>query len=687
MERREQLQTEQVQPDGILAKVIAPFAEAADVRNLVRTQHGLRAITGPTPFVPHEGSEVYDTNHGTPGGVGYFRDKYGRPHVLAHFGDAIKAWDPPTKTYVTLIGSGGVITDTVSQGDANQPPTAFIAAGNGIVIVPWLGRAYYYDGEVVAPLGYDRAPGAPSLSGPEKTVSSGYGAWDRGYNKYSTNIGDKPIWGTCQLGVPRVDPGSDYVVVPPSAWQAAVQHVDVFGNLSPLSARSQQVRVVAARIQVGSTNPDAYTYELLWRDIDGGGDATIGTVLCRTRDLLNSGDTKLYEVSLGGEVFPLATTGGTSAGYFADNVPDAALVLPATHVLPMPRFRVAAWSDERLWIGHAPDWPNRVWHSLPNKPGTIPADAAPFDFPSPVSALCATRGGVLVFTSSSTHVILKDEAGEYVSRVIDERVGCTAPATVQAFRGGAVWLFGSRFYALIPEEGLRDISSPVADLLSEINIGRVRRASSYIDAEQNLYRVFLPTGGSTRVNTMWEFDGEAWRRHDYARDVHGCCWADVHGLFAGKVTATDGDHLGAVWVIERETAHFTAPARTHRIDSAWMRTGETARATALTVYVTLRETTDDATLTLNVYRDGRMNAVASTHTIKCYRPESPPPAFDDGALGTLYWLRRRVYVVRCDVFVPSAESIKLSIVGTSRCEIVGYSVEVSPRAEQGRTAR
>ena len=266
----------------------------------------------------------------------------GREILLLHTGDALWEWRGWARNWRRIIatpsGSHG-ITGNLPDKSQSDFPTQFVFTGNGIAIVPQQGRAYFYDGHYIAPLGFASLPASPTARGPSSSGAS-FSATegtvnDVGYahssadrralfdNEYQVEELDHTSmtdgFGDCRLGTITVLP----VTVPTDLesaatgwvnageWRCAAQYVDRWGNLSAMSTPSSAVTidvcpsVVAAPAYVVATGtpdspvakrvlPSRKRVQIKWEGISTGPDHCIGRRLYRTKDTHNTGDTALY---------------------------------------------------------------------------------------------------------------------------------------------------------------------------------------------------------------------------------------------------------------------------------------------------------------------------------------------------------------------------------------------------------
>ena len=123
-------------------------------------------------------------------------------------------------------------------------------------------------------------------------------------------------------------------------WRAAVQWLDRWGNVSPISGLSEAVTVDKQdnllRDKVGgwTSNREApekverLRVQIAWTGISKGPDGTVGRILCRTRDSKRSGVTGVFEVPnySGTGISTISSIPDYIVEDFPDNIPDSWLL-------------------------------------------------------------------------------------------------------------------------------------------------------------------------------------------------------------------------------------------------------------------------------------------------------------------------------------------------------------------------
>ena len=309
-------------------RLLSPAEVAASLENFYTTRDGsLRSIPGPTPYLPKyyddpsfsaksassrpEEEKVVSDYVDCHGIFHALVDNGKRDILLLHTGKELwvfcgwkQCWTP----LISSTNSAAKISVDLHDDSSPRAPTQFISTPNGIVIIPQADldrKAYFYDGEVILPLGYSSIPGSPTPvgpKGPSVSSSSSLSANTEGYvlNSYQMNRSRRirakrhHKFGHGRIGTITTIPDSDHMddvvdAAPPDVpaddppapptveeaalsaitsalvgiqsiqaekkpifgaphlldgeWYGAVQWVDYFGNLSPISNRSQAIRL------------------------------------------------------------------------------------------------------------------------------------------------------------------------------------------------------------------------------------------------------------------------------------------------------------------------------------------------------------------------------------------------------------------------------------------------------------
>jgi hypothetical protein len=680
----------------------------------------------------------------------------------------------PNATWDVLLGpstASPLRSDPLPNPNSASFPTQFESTPAGVVIVPQGGRSYFYDGIAILPLGYDHAPNAPTGAGP----SGGFGCALESINAKSGNTsigyagaairwtdmssnqlgyahdgsmtwsggssdsrGMHPNFGFCEIGTLLVSPGvyaaSQTATLLTGSWQCKAQWIDRWGNLSPLSTVSNPVileqergdyqspweALTGVNAHDAAVQDNAYygfrsgrlKKQVLWHSIEPGPEGTIGRVLVRTKDQVNSGTLDYFEITPDktGSFSGFSTIPDNVSTVFPDNVADAHLLGKAVDAIPVPLFKVCKVWAGRLWIGNIEDRPGVVIPSMPGRWGTFEKDAEyePDPTGSEVTALWRAFGGLFVFTANSTFLISPSNtvaSGQrqgFKVETVNSQVGCAGPSTVQTMQDGSVvWLSNKGFHraTMTRKEGLQivPISESIERTVRNLNKARLRGATSVLDKASGEYRCWVPDQNSTINNLCLVFDGSGWRRRTDVQARASCSTIDhrEYSLVAGiadealptgesgrQISLTGGLQSG-VWVLDHEVASFVPNSRDYTVETSWLAGLRSLdRKTAFTVYIWLRETSN-TNLNVEVYRDWRMKTV-HTETVNVYSTEDAPPFWNTATLSTenTYKLRRPFWV-KADLFLPACESFKLKLTSQSPFEFVGISVAESDPDKSG----
>lgn len=694
---------------------------AARIENFVPTPEGtLRSIEGPLPYVPRDKSGNFPSIYSTMRGVFHATLRGGATDILLlHTGTGIysfRGWRPSDPWEEIAGGAGTQVPMSLPDSSAPQFPTQFEATPTGIVIVPHGGRAIFFDGDVALPLGYSETPGPLTGYGPTRVSTTSSQPNDRTGYAVSAHPGDSftqhEDFGNGRLGTLHapiaVDDGhtvhsasSVYVKTEYRAgmvtgeYQASYQWVDFFGNLSPLAARSNGVTLYA---QTCSAGPEEVPNEqplkhLLWQGLASGPKGTIGRNISRTRDTLNSGTQKLFQVpsSVGVVTYgAFATVADNVSDQWPDNVPDNWCLVEPHDIQPVPLFKLCRLAFGRLWIANTNEEPGLLVPSMPGRYGTFPrgGEMFPDSGGGEITGLYTVPAGMLVFTASSTFLLTQGADGTgFLLNSLSSSIGCVAPSSCASLTDGtAVWLGREGFYAFTGE----GIVLASGALKLSVNPTRAKAACAVFDSTHKEYRCWAASTGSTENDTCYTFDGANWRRRVHEKLAAVCVTKDHRQYTIGVGTTEKQFELGdfgsmitrGIWVLDRSHGKWPAKAPTATIETGWMTwTTSQQRRSAKTVYVALRET-NESNLTLKVYRDWRMGGtpVYEDKNVTLHPVEDVPPlwgttTYDDGS----EWVRRRLYWKRIDVSVPACEVFKIVLETPNPFEFMAIAFDEEPK--------
>lgn len=682
-------------------KLILPAEVAGKIQNFESTSEGtLTSIRGPTPLIP---TGVFDTSstYGNMHGIFHARLEHStlnRDITLIHTGDSIychQGWNraAPLMQLIGPRGSGAKIEAPIADHTRPQFPTQFELTDRGIVIVPQnRSRAYFFDGETILPLGYDRAPAPPIAFGPETSKSDEP-------NREGYSVDRSNITGTYTLnrdfGFGRIGTIDTYTHdnslggrLIYGSYQGAVQWLDHFGNLSPISPRSNEVVLSSQR--KSDAVPDVLLKHLVWLGIDRGPDGTVARRLVRTKDLKNSGSSSLFIVpgNVGfGTITPEANVPDNHSKVWPDNTPDAWLIAEAPAVMPVPLFKLCCFGMGRLWIANTDDQPGAIIPSLPGRYGTFGSGSAIYPDPNggEITGIWSTAGGMITTTRTSTYMIVPSDTGAgFVPAALSADIGAVAPSSFANMPNGAtIWLGREGFYMYAGGQ-IQLISEDQRDLTDRINWARAKGACAVFDPATKEYRCWVPVDASTENNLCMIFDGQGWRRR-YGEKLADVCVTKDHRRYTlgvGSARKFESDPQNGVWVLDHESRAYNPDGRTYKIETGWIEWGRSqVRKSLKTVYLSLRESMKGSA-TIKVYRDWRVTgtpAYEDSVNALLYSPDDPPPFWNETAFASDEWVKKRPYWKRVDLHLPSCEVYKIVIESTSPIEFMGLAIDEEPK--------
>lgn len=737
------LRTGPLQLRGESGRLVAPEDFAGRILNMELTEAGtLRSVVGPVEYhpadylddqgaIPLPSSTAYSEPHL---GIFHLQVEGGKRDILlAHFSGAIRVhfgWEPG---WHNLIGPALAEYTAALPEDDGRPGflTQFEATPNGVVIVPQGGRAYFYNGSHVAPLGFDTAPGPPSPLGPRSTQDDGANIPDGLAGEYTdvANAGGfyksgrtlNEVMGDGRLGTLRndavsVDGASRKQnpiggILESGEWRAAVQYVDFFGNLSPVSPLSAPIKVVKednlTKIK-GADNDeraDRLRVAISWTDVDRGPPHTIGRQLLRTKDLLSSGTAQLFKVppNATASALTLATVHDNTTEIIPDNIPDSWLLIPAKRPVPVPIFRLCKVAFGRLWIANTREQPGLLRPSEPGFWGTFleNMEIYPDTRGAEITGLWTVAQGLLVFTDTSTFLVQQgDEGIHFRTSTLNPYIGCVAPDSLQSLPNGmTVWLGRDGFYGFDGTQVLQLSGDIKESVIQRINKNWRVRACSAVDPRMGEYRCWIPVDGAQVNNLCVVYDGQGWRERT---DVQAAAVATTRdkrqymiALGRAVTGATPAPGHASTWLLDHaaENGAEVPSARESIVETTWLRNAKSRRrASPLRVTVWVRETCLD-TMSVQAYRDWREHPAAGTGTGNppyLYPEDDVPRTWDDVSFDATYvnpmlkpdttpipqhYTKRRPTWVKLDLHIPSCETFKLRFSFIGDWDFIGLQYE------------
>lgn len=692
-------------------RLILPEEIGSKISNMFLTEEGtLRSVWGPAPYVP-------DYGNGFPGYQklkGIFHARLGpegeREVLLIQNGDKIRifrGWEAggatPSDIWGDLIAPiTGDYNAIIGYDDKPRFPCQFESTPSGIVIIPAgeSSRPFFYDGQTVLPLGYERSPSPPEGMGPLNGDNSWY---DHDGSSMPAPFGKGRVG---SLSLDSIATDGQLARVAQGEYRAAVQWVDVWGNLSPLSGLSSSVLIPAVAPN-DAAGPDNKLKVLFWAGIDPGPLGTVGRNLCRTRDLLNSASLDIFEMknySAGG--FLSSTTIPDNIGQgFPDNIPDSWLLSEPKDVDAVTPYKLYTLAFGRGWAANFRDSPGKLHPSAPGLWGTFLKNEELYPDPrgAEITGMCQVAEGLLIFTESTTFMIVISFAGKgFQTKTLHPTIGCVAPSSIQTMPNGmAVWLGREGFYAYRTTD-----SGPQVDLISreistdllKINRARVLQSTAAVDVREKKYRCWVPMEGSRTNNTCWEFDGQGWTRRSDV-DASAVCVTQDHRhymLTAGKATISGGAAAEGVWLLDHQVQSWLPTPRAAMVQTCWLRAGQAGRrGSPKSVYLWFREMSS-GTVTIETQRDWK-STVVDTTTADLYPTDDIPPFWGAAVYGgtdpegnALVWEKRRPYWTRVDINLPSCEVFRLKITlqaagaNPGSWDFIGMSFDEAPHPDTFR---
>lgn len=729
-------------PRGATDLVLAPPEVAGRIHNFVQTDDNtLRAVVGPAAYVPleYEGEDQLQ-------GVFTLTDGWGiahtvihggqRPILLAHLNGGIyehQGWtvvpgSSVTRGWTLLIGTDAAASyqyDPPEADDRTGFLTQFVATPTGFVIIPQGGRAFFYDGDIVAPLGYAEVPGPPSglgattyRSGSNATAVGGFVIQGR---SQPTALGNNRV-GTLQYNALEPNQGSDAAnphggVLQKTSRRVVVQWVDVWGNVSAPSPPSdiltvpREENLTKARKGHQQEPVEALRHQMVWTGVQTGRDATVGRIIGVTKDLESAGDPRYFAApaDTGTSLTAFATLPDNSQTVWADNIPDGWLLVPVPEVDPVPQFRLGVMAFGRLWIANWPGQEGFIRPSAPGRWGTFPANTelAPDPNGLEITGMVKVTSGLIICTEVSTYLVTpNDEGTGFRSRTINTTAGCVSPNSMAVLPDGmAVWLGREGWYGCDGER-VELLSQDInRSIVRDLNRARWRRAVAAVDPRTGEYRCWVPTRGSRDNNICVVFKDGIWRTRDDVDAKAVCTTADHRGavLALGTVPTVDttddstADSF-AVWVLDHAALGVVVPVEREAVfESVWLRNPGTTRGSGESVEFMLRATNSSTKGTIEVMRDWKEYPVLETHTdIGLAAPDEVGVFWGTATLDSTYsddlrtqtqvpthWTRRRPYWERADMHVPDCETYKVRLRVTGDVDIVGLRTTNTTKRHNG----
>ncbi len=750
MKREATIDAPPVRPVVMTTDLVGPDHAWHLIENVIQTEEGgLRSIYGPIPLlrtaaggIPTNGALNPDTPvYGPCTAVFHARLRGGeRDILLLHTDDEIWEFWGHARKWRRLVTSSTSTSQTALELPDPLPsdaPTQFCATPTGVIILPQRGRALFYDGDIVLPLGYDQAPTPPVGHGPGSSANRWapdltndfyLGVNDTGYTMDGLENHRPsymyPVWRGGRIGT-VITPGDVIVSTAtdkthvagyllPGRFRCRTQLIDIWGNLSPLSGESNDVewkRQPSMGLEAGGppytlrwVHADQALKQAAWDAVQPGPKGTIGRILCRTKDLVNSGDTKCYILPRDSMVTPdaFATIPDNVSECYPDNIPDAWLVAEPLDVMPFPPVRLAEMAFGRVFYANAVGDEGALFWSETGRWGTILKTSK--SYPDPIGAriTCLRRvgDGLVAFTENSLFRFVPNDAGDgFKPLAIPASVGTVSPNSVRMHRNGMLVFLGTdaNFYGWDGER-VQNLWPSLRLLPKRVQRARLPRAAACYDPVSNEYRCWLSILGEADFNNRcYIFDGSDWRQRDdvWADDV---CVTQDHRRLVIAVGRVDTSDVNGIWVLDH-----AGDAQAATLKTAWIAASRSQeRRSVFTCYLHLRETGDPADadrVEVEVRTNYRADVIATIPVATSYpaldtrfKPSSINPTFWDtspaaytstyGSTGAA-WRRRRPFWTKVDITVESVEAFQLTFNMPARTELLQIYWTERERDTQG----
>jgi hypothetical protein len=462
--------------------------------------------------------------------------------------------------------------------------------------------------------------------------------------------------------------------------------IDQWGNHSAWSEPSNDVvferQPSTGRVSDSNTEiwlvVDAVRKQVGWDNIPLGPAHCIGRDLARTSDIVQTGDTNHYALTLNAQavVNSFATIPDNCSDFYPDNIPDAWLGTPVVEYDVMPRFRLCCMAMGRLWIANWEGQEGAMRPSLQGRWGTLPKDDIYWPDPTGanITGMAAVSGGMIVTTQTSTFLVRPSSNGSrFRMSSVSTVWGCAAPSSMRAVGNGSVMWLGRDGFYMYDGESVKYMFEDHRIRAKFFNTGRLQMATACFNPDTGQYMCALAMDGSVVNDVIWVFDGNSWNeRNGY--DVTGLCVTSDHRkltMMSGSVDAALG-----VYVIDRGLTGYM-PAT---IETSWIEAMNSISKTSIrNVSIWVRETGKGSAFTVEVMRNWRADVIQASERYR-YSSGAGAHFYDDGTTyATAVWRKRRPFWQRLDIDTKAAETFKLRLTCDDGIELLGFTFEAQPR--------
>jgi len=716
------------------------------IENFVRTPEGtLRRIVGPCQYHPREWTSeeeqgvAADQDYDYPlDGVHHHVLSNGRDVLLcvmtknnSIYGDTYGVWEHQgwRHSWKLLIGdaANAELRMALIESERPRPLVQFVSVPNGVVILFRDGRACFYDGFIAAPLGYDRPPGAPTPLGPQAGFSFNSNVYVDDPNASGYNLTGRTM--NLALGMGRIgtvdasltdiadttkssNPAGGVLMA--GQWRYALQYMDLWGNLSPVSGKSCPVTVARTdnlskdRKKDEAELADRLKHQFACQAISRGPTYTMARIVGRTRDMLNSGVPDLFELPSHATEGPLqlATVPDNQCTFYPDNIPDSWLINPMTQVAEMPMASYGALAMGRLWVANWPNARGAIMCSYPGRWGTMQPGTVIYPDPgAEITGMISVRGGLLVFTGSSSYLINPNADGDgFRAATLSTALGCVSSNTIVGLPDGSVIWLSRDGFAMYTSEGsvvLHETNADIAPLVRSLPRLWHCRAVAAWDYAHSEYRCWVVQETYRRPNICLVFDGTGWRERTDVTASAVCVTNDSRQYMLALGTASairresgEAEDLVSLWVLDHEYfgVHDSAE-QSCRLDTHWLRTTRADKvASPQRMLMSFRETYDGS-LGVKVSRDFHQfpyvheAAADSAQGMALFPSDDVPLYWDESILGSTrvypttastskvptVWQNRRIHQVAFDLSVPSSSTFRLRLDSEHDVEVLSMT--------------
>jgi hypothetical protein len=488
------------------------------------------------------------------------------------------------------------------------------------------------------------------------------------------------------------------------------QLIDRWGNLSPLSPSSNDVVLSVQRSQWYDTTATAWKpalvdhalKQLLLTGMSPGPRCTIGQLIFRSRDLINSGDINYYQLppNYGGGATAYATICDNFTEAYPDNCADASLMKQPIDAVALGAISMVKFAFGRTWAVPK-DRPNCVHPSLPGRYATFQhGDELYLDTNNEaITAMFRCAEGLLVFTRSSTFLVYQAEGGvgQFQWTTLSTTVGCEARDSIQQLKDGTIiGLTTKGFFATDGKTPPQIVTEQQFLLIDRINPGRVVQSVSVYDESRNIYYCWLPIDGSSVNNIAYCYSDAGWFKQQIFQQAAAAVVAQnvlKTILVAGAAYDSVGNLRRTIFALNQQAYNFTPAIRTYAIETTWLRsTNFLEKKTQQTVYLWLEEDVKGS-MTMRVYRDYRRVQIEENTAITTYPTDDIAGFWDVETFDATYtagkrpnvWRRRRVFVKRVDIGVHSTEAFKIRLESTVPFTLHGITFDYNVKPSMQRT--